>query len=59
MIVDMMVLKNSLGFPFLLQMSKNYNIVRFGMQRFKNDMSCVSAELIGVFTRSSRVFAQS
>jgi hypothetical protein len=36
-------------FIFDLQMNNNYRSVGFGMQRSKDDMSCVSAKSVVVF----------
>jgi len=35
----------------------NYRNKGFGMQRFEDDMSRVSIELVEIFAQSSRVFA--
>jgi hypothetical protein len=39
-------------------MSNNYKSARFGMQRFKDDMSRVSIASAEIFTQSSRIFTQ-
>jgi hypothetical protein len=44
-------------FIFDLQKNNNCNSVRFGMQKFINDMLGILAKSVAVFTWSSRVFA--
>jgi hypothetical protein len=54
--IDLMV--NTI-FIFNLQMNNNYKSVGFGMQKYKYDMSNISAKSIAIFIQSSRVFTQS
>ncbi len=55
-IIDRMV--NTI-FIFNLQMSNNYRSARFGMQRSKDDVSCVLVESTIIFTQSLGVLTQS
>jgi hypothetical protein len=52
-IIDLMV--NTI-FIFNFQKNNNFINVRFGMQRFKDDMSGIPAKLTTIFIQSSRVF---
>ncbi len=40
-------------FIFDLKVNNNFNNVRFVMQRFKDDVSCVSVKSTTIFTQSS------
>ncbi len=51
-IIDRMV--NTI-FIFNLQMSNNYRSAIFGMQRSKDDVSCVLVESTIIFTQSLRI----
>jgi hypothetical protein len=53
-IIDLVV---NIVFIFNLQKNNNCNIVRFGMEKFIDDMLGILAESATIFIHSSRVFA--